>query len=37
VGDVDQDGLPELVIASVTKVARIVGTPRSQVVVYDLK
>jgi TolB-like protein len=37
VGDVDQDGLPELVIASVTKVARIAGTPRSQVVVYDLK
>jgi len=35
--DVDNDGLPELVIASVTKQEATFRKPRSQVVVYDLK
>ncbi|UCB48287.1 MAG: VCBS repeat-containing protein [Deltaproteobacteria bacterium] len=37
VSDLDHDGLPELVIASVSKEKHMLGTPRSQVVVYDLK
>ena len=35
--DVDNDGKQELVVASVIRGRRIVGTPRSQVMVYDLK
>ena len=37
VADVDHDGLQELVVASVNKEDRVLATPRSQVVVYDLK
>jgi TolB-like protein len=37
VADVDHDGLLELVVASVTKEAKMLVKPRSQVVVYDLK
>ena len=37
VDDVDHDGLPELVVASVTKTAKMLIKPRSLVVVYDLK
>jgi TolB-like protein len=37
VADVDHDGLQELVVASVSKEKHMLGTPRSQVVVYDLK
>ena len=37
VADVDNDGAPELVIASVKKEAHMFGNPRSQIVVYDLK
>jgi hypothetical protein len=37
VGDVDHDGLKELVVASVTKEKKMLIEPRSQVVVYDLK
>jgi TolB-like protein len=35
--DVDNDGLPELVLASVSKQPNIIQKSRSQVVVYDLK
>jgi TolB-like protein len=35
--DVDNDGKQELVVASVIRGKRMFGTPRSQVVVYDLK
>jgi len=37
VADVDHDGSQELVVASVTKEAKMLVEPRSQVVVYDLK
>ncbi|MFH1491690.1 MAG: VCBS repeat-containing protein, partial [Pseudomonadota bacterium] len=37
VADVDNDGLGELVIASVTKEDQMIGKPRSQIAVYDLK
>ena len=37
VADVDHDGSQELVVASVTKEAKMLIEPRSQVVVYDLK
>ena len=37
VDDVDHDGLQELVVASVTKTAKMLIKPRSQVVVYDLE
>jgi hypothetical protein len=37
IADVDHDGVQELVVASVTKQDRMFATPRSQVVVYDLK
>ncbi len=37
VADVDGDNLPELVIASVIREERILGNPRSRIVVYDLK
>lgn len=37
VADVDHDGLQELVVASVNKQDRLLATPSSQVVVYDLK
>ena len=37
VADVDHDGLQELLITSVSKQKSMLGTPRSQVVVYDLK
>jgi TolB-like protein len=37
VADVDHDGLKELVVAAVTKEAKMLIAPRSQVVVYDLK
>jgi hypothetical protein len=36
VDDVDGDGLPELVVASVTGESYFMGMARSQVVVYDL-
>jgi TolB-like protein len=35
--DVDDDGLQELVVASVSKTAKMLIEPRSQIVVYDLK
>jgi hypothetical protein len=37
IADVDHDGVQELVVASVTKQDRILATPNSRVVVYDLK
>ena len=37
VADVDQDGLPELVVAAVSGVGLTLKSTRSQVVVYDLK
>jgi hypothetical protein len=37
VADLDHDGLQELVIASVTKEAKMLIKPQSQIVVYDLK
>jgi TolB-like protein len=37
VADVDHDGSQELVVAAVTKEAKMLVEPRSQVVVYDLK
>ena len=37
VADVDHDGLMELVIASVTREDHVMGKPRSQIVMYDLK
>jgi hypothetical protein len=35
--DVDYDGQPELVVAAVTRVGFVLGRPRSQIVVYDMK
>lgn len=37
VADVDNDGLPELVIGTVMKEERLYGTPRTRIIVYDLK
>ncbi|MBN1101785.1 MAG: hypothetical protein JXL84_00075 [Deltaproteobacteria bacterium] len=37
VADVDNDGLPELIVASVIREDRMYGNPRSRIVVYDLK
>jgi len=37
VGDLDNDRLPELVVASVTSESYFVGLPKSQVLVFDLK
>ena len=37
VADVDHDDLKELIIATVTREDHIMGKPRSQIVVYDLK
>jgi hypothetical protein len=37
VADVDNDGLPELVISTVMKEERLYGNPRTRVIVYDLK
>jgi hypothetical protein len=37
VADMDKDGLPELVIASVMSEDHVMGKPRSQIVMYDLK
>jgi len=37
IADVDGDNLPELVIVSVIKEERLLGKPRSRMVVYDLK
>ena len=37
VADLDNDGLQELVVASVTSESYFVGMPRSRLVVYDLK
>lgn len=37
VADVDNDGLPELVVCTVLKEAHILGSPRSQIVIYNLK
>ncbi len=37
VGDLDNDGLQELLIASLSREAHVLGKPRSQAVLYDLK
>jgi TolB-like protein len=37
VADLDNDGLPELVVASVTSESYFMGFPQSQILVYDLK
>jgi len=37
VGDLDNDSLPELVVASVTTESYFVGLPQSQVMIFDLK
>lgn len=37
IADVDNDNLPELVIANVIREDRMLGNPRTRIVVYDLK
>jgi len=37
IADLDNDGLPELVVASVTSESYFMGFPQSQILVYDLK
>jgi TolB-like protein len=37
IADVDNDNLPELVIATVVREERMFGNPRSRIIVYDLK
>ena len=37
VADVDHDDLKELIIATVTREDHVMGKPRSQIVMYDLK
>ncbi|MEW6669381.1 MAG: FG-GAP-like repeat-containing protein [Thermodesulfobacteriota bacterium] len=37
IADVDNDNLPELVIATVVREERMLGNPRSRIIVYDLK